>query len=148
MIRRWISDVPSKIVKILDYGAVFRRSATLPGAVVSARIQHRLFEGGGCFRLPRVVVERGLDAGQEGTVDLAATVGTVVRRVNVGRIFTRRRHAAGASEVHSCADLRIRFRSMPRMARQRPPDRNLGCVRVSAVVGMRGADFCSWRRVQ
>ena len=62
MIRRWISDVPSKIVKILDYGAVFRRSATLPGAVVSARIQHRLFEGRDGFRPgPRTMSSAGPD---------------------------------------------------------------------------------------
>jgi hypothetical protein len=41
---RWISDVPSKMVKIVDYRAV-STGQRLSGAVVSAQIQHRLSEG-------------------------------------------------------------------------------------------------------
>jgi hypothetical protein len=44
MIIRWISLVPSKIVKILDYGAVSAGQRPVD-PVVSARIQHALFEG-------------------------------------------------------------------------------------------------------
>jgi hypothetical protein len=43
MIMRWISEVPSKIVKIVDYRAVFAGQRPA-GAVVSARIQHGLSE--------------------------------------------------------------------------------------------------------
>ena len=43
MIIRWISDVPSKIVKIVEYGQ-FLEFSGLRTPVVSARIQHALSE--------------------------------------------------------------------------------------------------------
>jgi hypothetical protein len=53
MIMRWISDVPSKMVKIVDVEAV--SAGQRPAApVVSARIQHGLFEGNDGFRPARV----------------------------------------------------------------------------------------------
>ena len=50
---RWISDVPSKIVKIVDYGQ-FPQVSGLHDPVVSARIQQRLSEGNDGFRSARV----------------------------------------------------------------------------------------------
>ena len=50
---RWISLVPSKMVKIVDYRAVSAGQPPVRGPWVSARIQHRLSEGGGRSRLPR-----------------------------------------------------------------------------------------------
>jgi hypothetical protein len=49
MIIRWISLVPSKIVKILELGAVSAGQRPAD-PVVSARIQHALFEGNDGFR--------------------------------------------------------------------------------------------------
>jgi hypothetical protein len=53
MIMRWISEVPSKMVKIVDLMAVFagQRPAW---SVVSARVQHRLSERNDGFRSARV----------------------------------------------------------------------------------------------
>jgi hypothetical protein len=49
---RWISLVPSKIVKIVDYGAVSAGQRAVD-PVVSARIQHGLPEGNDGFRPAR-----------------------------------------------------------------------------------------------
>jgi hypothetical protein len=71
---RWISLVPSKMVKILEYVTVYAGQRPV-GPVVSARIQHGLFEGNDGFRPTRVRFERGSDACREGTVNLAVSVG-------------------------------------------------------------------------
>ena len=59
---RWISKVPSKIVKIVDYRAVSTgQRPTAP--VVSARIQHGLSEmNAGFHPAPHAIAERGADA--------------------------------------------------------------------------------------
>ena len=62
MIMRWISEVPSKIVKIVDYGAVSAGHRP-DGSRVSARIQHRLVESRDGFRSGLAHdVERAADA--------------------------------------------------------------------------------------
>jgi hypothetical protein len=58
MIIRWISDVPSKMVKIVDYGAVSAGQRPA-GAVVSARIQHRISEGAAVSGRPAHVAGHG-----------------------------------------------------------------------------------------
>jgi len=49
MSMRWISDVPSKMVKILEY-MQFPQVSGLQDSVVSARIQHALSEMNAGFR--------------------------------------------------------------------------------------------------
>jgi hypothetical protein len=85
MIIRWISDVPSKIVKIVDYGPVSagQRPARERDISTDSAPATR-----GCrpFPAPANVVERGQGAGQEGTVDSATAVGglPVSGHVNLG----------------------------------------------------------------
>ena len=71
MIIRWISEVPSKIVQIPDYGAV--SAGQRPAEpVVSARIQHGPFEMNDGFRPARVRFRSWSGARQE-AVSVAAT---------------------------------------------------------------------------
>jgi len=51
---RWISDVPSKIVKIVDYGAVSAGQRSVD-PLVSARIQHGPSEGNDGLRPARIL---------------------------------------------------------------------------------------------
>jgi cysteine synthase len=72
MSMRWISEVPSKMVKIVDVGAVSAGQRPARGRGISTGFST------GCPRVaavsgrPAYVVDRGSDAGQEGTVDLVA----------------------------------------------------------------------------
>jgi hypothetical protein len=81
MIIRWISDVPSKIVKIVDYGAVYAGQSPIT-PMVSARIQHGLFEGNDGFcPAPCAIAARGADGLQsadEGGKKLEDNLGVVL----------------------------------------------------------------------
>ena len=66
MIIRWISLVPSKMVKILAVGAVSAGQRPA-GPPVSARIQHGLSEMNAGFGSARVRFRRGTNTRREGT---------------------------------------------------------------------------------
>ncbi|MCW2929048.1 MAG: hypothetical protein JWM19_10 [Actinomycetia bacterium] len=102
MIIRWISDVPSKMVKILAVGAVSAGQRPARTPVVSARIQHALSETNSGFGpIPCVIGARGADALQSAD-EGGQEVGGCPRRRSV-----RGSGTAGTSEVYSGADLAV-----------------------------------------